>query len=84
MFHTKSPSTTGILKNRFLIMSVASEAHSKFWNRDSTRVYALQEFICVNRSKKDELLAALVKNIDSAIPKYPQVVHYMLQVLCNI
>ncbi|KAK4284722.1 hypothetical protein QN277_001511 [Acacia crassicarpa] len=33
----------------------------------------LEEFICVNRRKKDELLAAVVKNIDSAIPKYPQV-----------
>ncbi|KAK4284721.1 hypothetical protein QN277_001511 [Acacia crassicarpa] len=35
----------------------------------------LEEFICVNRRKKDELLAAVVKNIDSAIPKYPQKIH---------
>ncbi|KAI9127517.1 hypothetical protein K1719_000510 [Acacia pycnantha] len=35
----------------------------------------LLEFICVNRKKKEELLAALVKNIDSAIPNYPQKIY---------
>ncbi|XP_028767940.1 uncharacterized protein LOC114725580 [Neltuma alba] len=35
----------------------------------------LKETVCVNRKRKEELLVALVKNIDSAIPKYPQRIH---------